>query len=111
MPLYLQSSISSITCQAMRDGAIEVGEHEMYNAYMVQLKATYKVGRFSKFWENIATESVTLISSDETTYPCTTTRHEAAEYLTAGPVAPIAVAVDTTAKAQEEEDDLFGEMM
>lgn len=95
----------------MREGAIEVGEHELYNENMIKLKATYKVGRFSKFWENICNEFVTLITAEDTTFPCEVTRREADEYLTAGPVAAVAVAVDTAPKAQEEEDDLFGEMM
>jgi hypothetical protein len=95
----------------MREGAIEVGEHELYNDNMIKLKATYKIGRLSKFWENICNESVTLISAEDTTFPCAVTRREADEYLTAGPVTPVAVVVETAPKAQEEDDDLFGEMM
>lgn len=95
----------------MREGAIEVGEHELYNDYMRKLKNLYKVGRFSKFWENICTESVTLIASGDTSFACSVTRSEAEDYLKGDMVVPIAVPVNTAPADKEEEEDLFGEMM
>lgn len=95
----------------MRDGAIEIGEHELYNDYMIKLKSTYKVGRFSKFWENICSESITLISAADTSFPCIVTRSEAEDYLKADVTTTVSVPIDTTPKVAEEEEDLFGEMM
>lgn len=94
----------------MRDGAIEVGEHTVYNDFMIKLKGNYRIGRHAKVWEIILTESITLISNEETTFPCNTTRIDAIDYLNTGltTVLPTRIEVVTDSK---EEDDLFEEMM
>lgn len=94
----------------MRDGAIEVGEHNVYNEFMIQFKSSYRIGRHSKVWEKILTEGITLISNEDTTFPCSTTRIDANDYLNTGSITIVPTHTEVITDAKEE-DDLFEEMM
>ncbi len=94
----------------MRTGAIEVGEHDKYNEYMRKVKASYRTGRHSKFWEILLAESLTLIFAEDTAYPCIVSRAEAMDYLTDSPLPSLPSHVEIQANVQED-DDLFEDMM
>lgn len=91
-------------------GAIEVGEHDRYNEYMRKVKANYRVGRHAKFWEFLSTESLTLISAEDTTFPCLVSRAEALDYLTNISIPTLPSQPEIQANVQED-DDLFEDMM
>ena len=77
---------------------------------MIKLKGNYKIGRHFKVWEMILAESITLVSNEDTSFPCTTTRLDAIDYLNTISTTTLPTYTEVVTDTKEEED-LFEEMM
>ena len=96
----------------MKEGSIAAGEHVLYNSFMQDtIKSRFRVGRFSRFWEMVVEEKVTLISDEDTFLPGAATSSEAMAFLSNTSNQSVVAPVVEVAPAAADDDDLFDDMM
>ena len=89
-----------------------MGDHILFNSYMQDsIKRQYHTSKYSKFWDMIVEDNITLISTDDTVLPGAATPLEASLFLSTEEVVSAGACVEEPVADTVDDEDLFEGMM